>query len=390
MHKYCIRRRPDFLLWGAMHVTLLTGFLGAGKTTFLKRLLREYGADRSFGVIVNDLSELEVDGELVRLGDGVSEKDGSLISLYSGSISEGRSGDFAAAVAAMRARGTAHLLIETSGGTRPSTIIDQLLALKGVTLGAVATLVDARMLLHDYSGGPGLIRRLEGDPAFTDLLLAEQIQSASFIVLTKLDMIPEDKLTPMFGTLQELNPWATLAACAYGNMDATVLLDAKPYRRREITLAPESAREAIGAVVVRDARPLHPRRFYDLFQKRLGVGLFRSKGFIWFPSRDHQVLLWNQAGGAMGLEFLGIWRAHVLATDTRLLAEERELLRERMATSDARFGDRYCELTLIGLERDRTVFAKHLQDCFCTEEEVENWQAGEPFEDPWPKELANL
>ncbi|MDB6077785.1 MAG: GTP-binding protein, partial [Akkermansiaceae bacterium] len=325
-----------------------------------------------------------------RLGDGVSEKDGSLISLYSGSISEGRSGDFAAAVTAMKARSTAHLLIETSGGTRPSAIIEQLLAVEGVTLGAVATLVDARMLLHDYSGGPGLIRRLEGDPVFTDLLLAEQIQSASFIVLTKLDMIPADQLTPMFRTLQELNPWATLAACAYGNMDAAILLDAPPYqRRRGITLAPEAA-DTIGSVVVRDARPLHPRRFYELFQKRLGVGLFRSKGFIWFPSRDHQVLLWNQAGGAMGLEFLGIWRAHVLATDTRLLAEERTLLRERMATTDPLFGDRYCELTPIGLERDRMSFAKHLQACFCTEEEVRKWQAGEVFEDPWPKELANL
>jgi len=380
-----------------MKVTVLTGFLGAGKTTFLKRLLHEQ-ADRGFGVIVNDLSELEVDGELVRLGHAVGEEAGTLVSLTDGSISGSRRGDFSAALRQLAARGIGHVLVETSGGTHPAAVLAELRDCPGTTLHAVATLVDARALYHDYEGGPGLARLLaaneEAGTRSIANLLADQLQVASVIVVTKIDLVPEDALPLLLRTLQMIHPGATLAACAYGRMDPSMLLDAPPYAERENALTPATAPGdedgLISAIVIRDARPLHPQRFYDLYREQLPVGLYRSKGFLWFASRSDQCLLWNQAGGAMGLELLSYWRAYILANDTRLLPEEREHLGTLLRDTHPVFGDRACEFTLIGLPRDRDRFAASLQDCFCTEAEIAHWQAGGDFPDPWPKRLKLL
>ena len=191
-----------------------------------------------------------------------------------------------------------------------------------------------------------------------------------------------------------IHPGATLAACAYGRMDPSVLLDAPPYAETTGATGPVNAPGEedglISAIVIRDVRPLHPQRFYDLYREHLPLGLYRSKGFLWFASRSEQCLLWNQAGGAMGLELLSYWRAHILAHDTRLLPEEREHLAARLHDAHPVFGDRGCELTLIGLPRDRDRFAESLRACFCTEAEIKRWQAGGDFPDPWPKRLKLL
>jgi len=289
-----------------MQVTLLTDFLGAGKTTFLKRLLHAH-PDRRFGVIVNDFSELEVDGELVRLGHAVGEE----------------------------------------SGTRS-----------------------------------------------TGNLLAGQLQAASVIVVSRIDLVPEDALPLLLRSLQVIHPVAALAACACGGLDATVLFDAPPHAEtagasRSAT-APGEEDGPISAVVIRDLHPLQSQRFYDLYREHLPLGLYRSKGFLWFASRSDQCLLWNQAGGAMGLELISYWRAHILEHDTRLLPEEREHLGNKMRDTHSVFGDCACELTLIGLPRDRNRFATSLRDCFCTEAEIARWQAGGDFPDPWPKRLKLL
>jgi G3E family GTPase len=378
-----------------MNVTLITGFLGAGKTTFLSRLIREHASKRKLGVIVNDLSELEVDGELLREGHFVSEKEGTLISLFNGSISSDRSADFSRAVAQMAERKIEHILVETSGGSHPTRIIEELKNAPGVTLGAVATLVDARALYHDYDGGPGLVRQLarnENDgESSSENLLADQIQAASVVVLTKIDLVPAESLALMFKSVGILNPAATLAACAYGKMDASILFDAPPYQppAQRLTSDPDSLPE-IQSIVIRDPRPLHPQRFLELYQNHLTLGVYRSKGFIWLASRPDQVLLWNQAGGAMGIELLAIWRSHILAHDTRLLAEEKELLKSQMERSHPDFGDRSCEVTVIGNADEVELFCSKFRSCFCNDEEIEGWKKGMEFPDPWPKNLKKL
>lgn len=375
-----------------MKVTLLTGFLGAGKTTTLKRILRENSAVEKFGVIVNDLSELEVDGELIRNGDLVSEKDGTLASLTDGSISDRNRDAFHTALRQMQARGLRHILIEASGGTDPAVLIEDIAAVPGIDLHAVIALVDARALLHDYEGGVRLARA-NADPA--ERLLTGQLLSASVIALSKTDLVDAQTMEAMLRALGTLNPAATLTACTYGKLDARFLLAAPLYdlpslrSRRDDPHSLTPAACDIGTDVIRDSRPFHPQRFYELYHDRLGLGIFRSKGFLWFASRPDDVLLWNQAGGAMGLEWLGTWRATVL-NDPRLLPEEREHLEQKLATAHPLFGDRGCELTVIGTAKDREIFTRELAACFCTEEEVSRWRRGQPFSDPWPKNINTV
>ena len=372
-----------------MRITLITGFLGAGKTTFLRRFISDHSAASRTGVIINDLSQLEVDGELVRMSDLVSEKDGTLISIRAGSISAERREDFLTSIKSMRASGIEHLIIETSGSTEPRVVIGEILAAEVGILHAVATLVDARMLLHDYEGGQSLLAHLDDTPdtITAESVLIEQLRVASAIIITKLDIIREDQLAPLLRSIQAINPEAVLVGCAHGRIEPSIVLQAPPYRKEIETRSYETRKSDIDSIVIRDPRPLHPQRFFDLYQQRLGVGLFRSKGFIWFPSRSGQVLLWNQAGGAMGLEFLATWRTHVLENDKRLLAEEMAHLRRQLEALNPLFGDRSCELTLIGHRHDLTIFSRELMDCFCTEDEIRHWQGGGSFPDPWPANL---
>ncbi len=378
-----------------MDVTFFTGFLGSGKTTTLKRLLREHGGGRSFGVIVNDLSELEVDGELIGMEERVSVKNGTLAVLNNGSISGEKLGSFAGEVARMKQGGIRHLLVEASGASHPAAVIDAIQSVAGTTLRAVIAMVDARALLHDHGGGLDLVERLtspaEDDPCAADLL-ASQLQSASVIALTKADLVPESELERLLRSLHAINPTATLTACVYGKLDARLILESAPYRGGVVEQRPEQGgaqRYDIGTTVVRNSRPLHPQRFHTLYRDRLGLGIFRSKGFIWFASRPADVLLWNQAGGAMGLEWLATWRVAILEGQGGhpLLPEEKDHLKKALLGTHPLFGDRGNELTVIGHAMDRAVFCRELEECFCTDEEVEHWRQGGSFPDPWPTRI---
>lgn len=379
-----------------MDVTFFTGFLGSGKTTTLKRLLREHGGGRSFGVIVNDLSELEVDGELIGMEERVSAKEGTLAVLNNGSISGEKLGSFAGEVARMKQRGIRHLLVEASGASHPAAVIDAIRSVAGTTLRAVIAMVDARALLHDHGGGLDLVERMtspvEDAPCAADLL-AFQLQSASVIALTKADLVPEAELEGLLRSLHAINPEATLTACVYGKLDARLVLEAAPYRGgvMEQRLPDQGTAQCydIGTTVVRNSRPLHPQRFHTLYRDRLGLGIFRSKGFIWFASRPANVLLWNQAGGAMGLEWLATWRIAILEGQGGhpLLPEEKDHLKKALLGTHPLFGDRGNELTVIGHARDRAVFCRELEECFCTDEEVEHWRQGGSFPDPWPTRI---
>jgi len=380
-----------------MDVTLITGFLGAGKTTTLKRILREHSGTRKIGVIVNDLSDLEVDGEVVRLGEAVSEKNGTLASLNSGSISDRKLEDFAQALKDMAQRGMEHVLVETSGGSQPATIVQAIQESPGAVLRSVISLVDARALVHDFGSGPDLVRQVVANEESGDItvenLLVSQLRAASVVALSKVDLIPSTELELLLRTLQVLNPKATLTACVYGKLDAKLLFDVPPYDAARHELIDDGLSETedydIGNTIIRDARPFHPQRLYDHYQNRLGLGIFRSKGFIWLASRPDDVLLWNQAGGTMGLELLGTWKAAALGHG-RLLPEEQVEVRRTLKKTHPIFGDRGNELTIIGREMDREIFCKELMDCFCTPTEITQLQKGEQFPDPWPKNIRTM
>lgn len=393
-------------------VTVLSGFLGSGKTTLLRRLLRHAGRERGLGVIVNDLSELDVDGELVGNGEIVSTRRGTLVRLSDGAAGDPAMRDaLAAALDAMIAHPEVHhLVIETSGGSHPWALIETLAAHPGLRLNAFVAMLDTLAFARMHDLGTRLLRELianrqTGQRTATDLL-AEQLAVASTVLLTKADLVSPADLAAVTQCARLINPSAAIVSAAYGNVAPDTILSAGNFsvqRVRELfadtslldaeNLAAPSAYD-LQAEVLRDARPLHPERLWKLVHEKLGVGVFRSKGFIWLPTRSDEVLLWSQAGSFVGLELLGYWKAALLADpNAQLLAEERAALREFVAKTHPTFGDRGCEVTVIGAARDRAIFMRDLRACLCTDEEVRRWQrsgAACGIPDPWPKQLRRI
>lgn len=389
-------------------ITILCGFLGSGKTTLLRRLLKDAG-DLRLGVIVNDLAELEVDGDLVRAGQRVSEEKGNFISLYSGSISGTQRDAFAQALDVWQARADLdHVIIETSGSTHPWPLVEEISrGSSSYKLDGLVTLIDARAFIGDYGEGRLLFERIirneEQGVRSAENLLVEQIQFASTLVITKMDRTKEDGLPFVLKCLEILNPHAEVHTASYGHLPVQRLVGTGRFSldrarllgrawRDSATAEPgSSAAYDIGSTLLCDPRPFHPQRLWRLFHERLGLGIHRIKGFLWMASRDEQVLLLNQAAGGIDLELLAYWKA-ALAKDPlgKLLPEEIETLREQLADTHPVFGDRMNELTIIGSLRDRERFVPELQACLCTADEIARWQSGGTFPDLWPKELRKV
>jgi G3E family GTPase len=388
-------------------VTILCGFLGSGKTTLLRRLLRTQ-KNRRLGVIVNDMSELEVDGDLIFPAQRASGGKENFASLHSGSIS----GERMAALSEVLDRwqhqsDLDHILIETSGSTHPWPLIEQIAGRPALRLDTFATLVDAKAFIEDYGAGRALFEQLVSNEQTarrtTENLLAEQIQFASLLLLTKTDRVKTEDLPFVLKCLEILNPHATACAVTRGQIPPARVLGTSGFSMdRAILLAakwrggfPDDAGHAlsydIGSTVICDPRPFHPRRLWNLYRTRLGRGIHRSKGFLWLPSRDEQVLLWNQAAGGIDLELMAYWKAAVAKDPLgKLLPEEKAGLREQLENAHPVFGDRMTEITVIGTANDRERFIPELQACFCTPQEITRWQNGGTFDDPWPSTLRVL
>jgi|694.fasta_scaffold44330_5 G3E family GTPase len=380
---------------GALPVTVLCGFLGSGKTTLLKRLLRESAA-RRFAVLVNDLSELAVDAEL--LGEAREGRGDKLVNLNRGSIGGALRGKFRAALDELAADATTdYLLIETSGGTQPAAMVEELTTRPGVRLDTFATVVDGLNLLRDHDCGRALLAPDLADSQSAAALLLAQIAPASVLLISKADLLKRPQAEAIITVLQQLNPRATIITMAYGSVDAKHLLDARTFRPRKAPLpaaaqlADDPAQFDLGSDVLADPRPFHPARLHALFTQRLPLGLHRSKGWLWLASRPKDVFVWNQSGSHFGLEWAATWKAAILADPhAPFMREEMEALAASVAAAHPIFGDRACELTIIGTARDRAVFLDELRACFCTEEEIAAWQRGETFPDPWPKTFRKV
>ena len=143
--------------------------------------------------------------------------------------------------------------------------------------------------------------------------------------------------------------------------------------------------------VINDDRPFHPQRLWNVCHSHLDKRIYRSKGFFWLASRDKHSLLWNQAAGGINLELIGSWRSGIVEDPDHGLSEmEIETLKAALKSESGRFGDRHCDITIIGESNQVDVFSEALESCFLNEKEIELWKSGFTFDDPWPKKLVKL
>ncbi|MEM1086041.1 MAG: GTP-binding protein [Verrucomicrobiota bacterium] len=388
-------------------IVTLCGFLGSGKTTLLRRWRRDE-ALKDAALIVHDLSEFGLDAELLsgerptpeagHLKDGVAALHGShareeLHISVGQTLAEIASSDPPPPL----------VLCESTGAARPWPLIKALTQNEGFFLRHFIVTVDALNLHRDFSDG----KILSGEGfAVEDValrhaakVLEEQIAFASVIILTKTDTVPQEVVRQQVATLQKIQPRAAIGLSAQAGL-LLPQLDSIPApkisvlknRAKQLDLNHgEATLENVNATVFRDPRPFHPERLHEICRSKLGTGLYRTKGFLWLASRPADVLLWQQSGSQIALELTGLWKAGIVHNpDGKLLAEEVEHLKEQLKAEHPLFGDRHNELTLIGLKPAREAFTAALHEALCTDEEIETWQRGEKFADPWPTSLRRI
>lgn len=388
-------------------IVALCGFLGSGKTTLLRRWRRDE-ALKDAALIVHDLSEFGLDAELLS-GENPTPAPGHLrervAALHGCHAREQLHTSIEQTLTEIAGLdpGPPWVLCESTGAARPWPLITALTQNDQFYLRHFIVTVDALNLHRDFSNG----RILTGETLVSEdvalrhaaNVLAEQIAFASVIILTKTDTVSQEVVQEQVATLQKIQPRAAIGLSAQAGLllpqlDATPAPEISELKSRADKLGltqSASTLEDVEASVFRDPRPFHPERLHDICQRKLGTGLYRTKGFLWLASRPAHVLLWQQSGSQIALELTGLWRAEIVHNrDGKLLAEEVEHLREKLKAEHPIFGDRHNELTLIGLTAARDAFTSALSDALCTEEEIDAWQRGEEFPDPWPKSLRKI
>ncbi|WP_455815152.1 CobW family GTP-binding protein [Pseudomonas graminis] len=390
-------------------LTILNGFLGAGKTTLLKSLLMQaHRQHLSVSVIVNDMSELDIDGVLIANTEIVGREKHNFITLSADSISSPSGiAKLSTALDELIAQHRPdHLFLETSGSSHPLPLIKLLRHHPHVRLQGLLSLMDAVMLENDYAAGSTLLPRWQENVRQqrrgVEDLLAEQLLFCSHLMLTKVDRLPADSVMKIARTLHPINPGVAIVALPWGNIELDDVLAMPDYDFQRVATLIEELEAAIEhpsdhqpydieSRVIHDDRPFHPQRLWDTYQQHLGEGIHRSKGFFWLPGRDDLALLWNQASGSISLEFISYWKAGVLAHENNHLNdEERRILQLQLEAMPGRFGDRRCSLTVIGQRHQLDDFCRALRHCFLTEEEIDWWQDGGEFPDPWPQRVGRL
>ncbi|KYH00986.1 zinc metallochaperone GTPase ZigA [Bradyrhizobium sp. DOA1] len=386
-------------------VTVLSGFLGAGKTTLLNHVLNNRHGLK-VAVIVNDMSEVNIDADLVRDGGAnLSRTDEKLVEMTNGCICCTLRDDLLKEVRALAEHGRFdYLLIESTGISEPLPVAAtfDFRSEDGESLSDVArldtmvTVVDAVNLLRDYSSTDFLEQRgeaLDNDKRTLVDLLVEQIEFADVIVLNKVDDAPPEQREAARKIIRALNPEADLIEANHGRVAFDRILDtgrfdfekaqAHPLWYKELygfaDHVPETEEYGVRSFVYRARRPFDPAKF-DRFIKEPWPGVIRAKGHFWLATRPQWLGEISQAGSIIRTEALGFWWASVPAERWPDDPLWRKKLRQNW--SDI-YGDRRQEIVFIGAGMDEDSIRARLDACLVTGRpamDVAEWaQLADPF-----------
>jgi len=385
-------------------VTVLSGFLGSGKTTLLNHILRNREG-KKVAVIVNDMSEVNIDADLVRNGDAaLSHTEEKMVEMSNGCICCTLREDLLKEVGNLAREGRFdHLVIESTGVSEPMPVAETFTftdetgkSLSDISyIDTMVTVVDAPNFLRDYSTTQTLQERGEsmgeGDERTIVDLLNDQIDFADVILVNKTDLVSEEELKTIHGMIRALNPQAVIhdtvgSQVPLDQVIGTGLYD--PNRAAKHTgwldslveHTPETEEYGISNFIYERRVPFHPQRFFDCLQKEW-PGVIRSKGVFWLATRLRQAGFWSQAGSIGQHQCAGYFWAAI----PRNQWPEDTTHIDRVWKGNN--GDCRQEIVLIGRNMDREALTTMLDDCLMTEEElaIDERKWHKRFPDPFPK-----
>ncbi|MCC4274023.1 zinc metallochaperone GTPase ZigA [Marinomonas communis] len=388
-------------------VTVLSGFLGAGKTTLLSHLLNNRDGLR-IAVIVNDMSEINIDAAFVGQEVSLNRGEEKLVEMSNGCICCTLREDLLIEVRALAEAGKFdYLVIESTGISEPLPVAETFTFAdkNGISLSDIATLdtmvtvVDAVNFLKDYNTAKSIKEAGESlgedDERNVADLLVDQVEFADLLLISKIDLVTEAELNELKAILRSLNSMAEIIPMERGQVPnekllGTGLFDFEKAQQAPGWLAemrdehtPETEEYGIASFSFVARKPFHPQRFYDVLHSTEQYGkLIRSKGYFWLASRPQFAGQWSQAGGIAQYGFAGMfWRAvpkQHWPTDEASLATIMENWHEP-------FGDMRQELVFIGQNLDEAAMTQALEAALLTNEElVLGKDAWEAMTDPFP------
>ena len=395
-------------------VTVLSGFLGAGKTTLLNHVLHNKEGLK-VAVIVNDMSEVNVDAELVKSENTLSRTEEKLVEMSNGCICCTLREDLMIEVERLAKENRFdYLLIESTGISEPVPVaqtfsfVDET---NGIDLSrfsyidTMVTVVDAFNFFKDFGSPERLVDReltdMEGDFRTIVNLLTDQIEFANVIIINKMDLVSEETIGVLKAAIHKLNPSARIIGSTFSKVAPKEILNTGLFDFEEAEQSagwieelkkgehtPETEEYGIGSFVYRSTRPFDPERFWAYVQNHFPSTVIRSKGLFWMASRPKQALSWGQAGGSLRADSAGVWWSSMPFHQRIRYAsfvENKELIEARW---DATFGDRKSEIVFIGQDMDEKAIRQDMDACLSTDEELETKEWRDGYNDDWPIQRA--
>ena len=389
-------------------VTVLSGFLGAGKTTLLNHVLNNRQGLK-VAVIVNDMSEVNIDADLIRDGGAnLSRTDEKLVEMTNGCICCTLRDDLLNEVRGLaEAERFDYLLIESTGISEPLPVAAtfDFRSEDGESLSDVAmldtmvTVVDAVNLLRNYSSTVFLKDRGEslGEDDRRTLvdLLIEQIEFADVIVLNKIDEASPGQRDAARMIIRALNPEADVIETSFSNAPLERILDTGRFdfeRAQQHPLwfkelygfadhTPETEEYGVSNFVYRARRPFDPTKFHQ-FLRESWAGVIRAKGHFWIATRPQWLGELSQAGAIVRTEGLGFWWANVPADRWPNDPFWRQSLKANW--SDV-YGDRRQEIVFIGANMDQNAIKARLDACLVPGKTGMHFEEWAKLADPFPR-----
>ncbi|ELB2874631.1 zinc metallochaperone GTPase ZigA [Vibrio alginolyticus] len=389
-------------------VTVLSGFLGAGKTTPLSHILNNRQG-RKVAVIVNDMSEVNIDAATVQNEVSLNHSEEKLVEMSNGCICCTLREDLLEEVTKLAQEGRFdYLVIESTGIAEPLPVAETFtfadengLSLSDVArLDTMVTVVDAINFLRDYDEAKFLTETAESlgedDERSVADLLVDQVEFADVILISKTDLAEKSEIERLLAILKTLNTSATILPISNGEVELDAVLDTQSFSFEKAQQAPgwlkemrgehipETEEYGISSFAYHARRPFHPEKFYDFLHNAKDYGkLIRSKGYFWLATRPEFVGQWSQAGGIARYGVAGMfWKAipkEEWPTAQDYLDAINDIWQEP-------YGDMRQELVFIGQGLEQEKLIARLNECLLTEDEMEQgldyWLS---LEDPFPE-----
>ncbi|GED03102.1 GTP-binding protein [Bacillus atrophaeus] len=387
-------------------VTVLSGYLGAGKTTLLNSILQNREGLK-IAVIVNDMSEVNIDAGLVKQGGGLSRTDEKLVEMSNGCICCTLREDLLIEVEKLAKDGRFdYIVIESTGISEPIPVaqtfsyIDEEMGIdltQFCELDTMVTVVDANRFWHDFQSGESLLDRKEAlgeedEREIADLLI-DQIEFCDVLILNKCDLVSESELVQLEKVLRTLQPRAKLIRSVKGNVKPQDILHTGLFHFEEASASagwikeltaghaehtPETEEYGISSFVYSRRLPFHSARFDNWVHHSMPENIVRAKGIAWCASHNSLALLMSQAGPSVTIEPVSYWVAAMPKLEQEQIKKQEPQILDDW---DIEFGDRHTKLVFIGTDLEPEAITKELDQCLLTESEFDSdWsQLEDPF-----------